>query len=164
MTRFTERTTAEAVVEAPRQAIWDVLVDPGLVARLTPFVRRITAAGDHWRWELTGLDVLGVKVAAQFTERMRLQHLERIGFTHDPPDGVRERSGVEGWYVLADRSTRDRGEATSLATSLEITLDLPLPTLSSPAVRRAMRGVIGTMGDRFSDNLLDHLGVVRRRN
>ena len=161
MTRFTESTSAEAVVEASRQAIWEVLVDPELVARLTPFVRRITANGDRWRWEMSGLDVLGVKVAPAFTELMRLQHPERIDFSHDPPPGAKERSGVEGWYVLGDASDA-RSTATRLATHLEITLDLPLPKVSRPAVSRAMKGVIGTMGDRFSRNLLDHLGAGRR--
>ena len=161
MTRFTAETDAQAVVEASRQAIWDVLVDPDLVARLTPFVQRITADGDHWRWEMSGLDVLGVKVAPQFTERKQFDDLARIDVSHDPPAGGKERSGVEGWYVLTDASD-ERGEATSLATNLQITLDLPLPKLSIPAVTRAMTRVIGTMGERFSQNLLDHLGVGQR--
>ncbi|MCW2766212.1 MAG: Polyketide cyclase / dehydrase and lipid transport [Nocardioides sp.] len=154
MARFSSRTSAEAVVAAPRQAIWDVLVDPDLVARLTPFLKRITADGDRWRWEMSGLDVLGLKVAPSFTERMVFDDLERIEFHHEPPPGTKERSGVEGWYQLTDV-----GAGTHLATSLEITLDLPLPKVSSPAVTAAMKGVMGTMGDRFSKNLLDHLGI-----
>jgi carbon monoxide dehydrogenase subunit G len=154
MTRFSATTQADAVVGASRQAIWDVLVDPDLVARMTPFVRRITADGEHWRWEMSGLEVLGVGVAPAFTERMVLRDLERIEFHHDPPAGTTERSGVEGWYELSEAEG-----GTRLVTSLEITLDLPLPKVSSPAVTRAMRGVMGTMGDRFSANLLDHLGA-----
>ncbi|MCW2795596.1 SRPBCC family protein [Nocardioides sp.] len=155
MARFSSRTSAEAVVAAPRQAIWDVLVDPDLVAKLTPFLKKITADGELWRWEMSGLDVLGLKVAPAFTERMVFEDLERIEFHHEPPTGTKERSGVEGWYQLTEV---DGG--THLATSLEITLDLPLPKLSSPAVTSAMKGVMGTMGDRFSKNLLDHLGIV----
>ncbi|MEI5673352.1 MULTISPECIES: SRPBCC family protein [Nocardioides] len=155
MTRFSAKTSAEAVVAAPRQQIWDVLVDPDKIAALTPFLKRVTADGEHWRWEMSGLDVLGVKVAPAFTERMVFDDLERIEFHHDPPAGEKERSGVEGWYDLSDAP--DGG--THLATSLEITLDLPLPKLSSPAVVATMKGVIGQMGDRFSANLLRELGI-----
>jgi carbon monoxide dehydrogenase subunit G len=155
MTRFSAHTSAEAVVAAPRQDIWDVLVDPALVARLTPFLDTITADGDRWRWEMSGLDLLGVKVAPAFTERMVFDELSRIEFHHDPPAGTTERSGVEGWYQLSDAE-----DGTRLATSLEITLDVPLPRLSAPAVTMAMKAVMGTMGDRFSKNLLEHLGVL----
>jgi carbon monoxide dehydrogenase subunit G len=158
MTRFTASTAAEAVVAAPRQQIWDVLVDPDKIAELTPFLKRVTAEGEHWRWEMSGLDVLGVKVAPAFTERMVFDDLERIEFHHDPPAGEKERSGVEGWYDLSDAEG-----GTHLATSLEITLDLPLPGLSRSAVVAAMKGVMGTMGDRFSANLLRELGVEQTR-
>jgi hypothetical protein len=156
MAVFKARTNAEAVVAAPRQAIWEVLANPDLVAELTPFLKRITADGELWRWEMSGLDVLGVKVAPAFTERMVFDELVRIDFHHEPPPGTTERSGVEGWYDLTDAE-----DGTHLATSLEISLDLPLPRASSPAVTAAMRGVMATMGDRFSQNLLDHLGVPR---
>ena len=155
MGTFTASTTAQAVVAAPRQRIWDALADPAVVAGLTPFVRSITAQGDHWTWELSGLEVAGLKVASRFTERMVLREPERIEFHHDPPSGTQERSGVEGWYALAE----DQPGSTRLATSLQITLDLPLPRLSSPAVTTAMKGVTATMGDRFSANLLRHLGI-----
>ena len=46
-------------------------------------------------------------------------------------------------------------DGTELVTELEITLDLPLPKASGRAVRAAMRKVIDTMGDRFSQRLLD---------
>ncbi|MGZ4447336.1 MAG: SRPBCC family protein [Nocardioides sp.] len=160
MTRFSARTEARAVVDASREDVWAALRDPDLVARLTPFVRRITAAttGDveHWHWELSGLDVLGVKVSPAFTERMTFDEPGRIEFTHAPPDGGTERSGVEGWYDLAEQ-----GDGTVLSTRLEVCVDLPLPRVSSVAVTTAMRGVMATMGERFSHRLLDHLGARR---
>ncbi len=155
MTTFTASTSARAVVPVPRARVWEVLVDPDLVARLTPFIGSIEPAGaDHWIWHLTGLTVLGRGFSATFTERMALDEGRRIEFTHDPPDGAQERAGVHGWYVLGDD---DAG--VLLEISLEICIDLPLPRVSGPAVRTAMRGVIATMGDRFSRNLLAHLGV-----
>ena len=152
MTRFSAGTKAEAVVTAPRAEIWRALTDPALVAELTPFVRRITADGDHWRWELTGLKVLGVGIEPAFTELMTYDEPQRIEFRHDPPDGEPERSGVEGWYELTEV---DQG--TLLVTSLEITLDLPLPRASSRAVKAAMSKVVDQMGERFSKGLLAHL-------
>jgi len=161
MASFSAKTRAEAVVLAPQQDIWDALVDPDLMARFTPFLKRITAQGEHWRWELSGLDVLGVKVAPAFTERMVFTEPVRIEFHHDPPAGATEKAGVEGWYRLTP-ADGEAGAATELVTELEITLDLPLPRASGRAVRTAMRAVIGSMGDRFSQNLLDHLGAEER--
>ena len=152
MTRFSAETRAEAVVTAPRAEIWRALTDPALVAELTPFVRRITADGDHWRWELTGLKVLGVGIEPASTELMTYDEPQRIEFRHDPPDEESERSGVEGWYELTEV---DQG--TRLVTSLEITLDLPLPRASSRAVKAAMSKVVDQMGERFSKGLLAHL-------
>ena len=156
MNRFTARTTASAVVAAERQAIWDALVDPALVARMTPFVRSIDADADRWFWQLSGLEVLGVGISPAFTEKMTFTDLEHIDFAHEPPVGSSERTGVNGWYRLAE----DEG-GTLLRTSLEVVVELPLPRLSSPAVTAAMKGVMATMGDRFSRNLLEHLGVRR---
>ena len=154
MTRFSAATQAQAVVAASREVIWSALTDPDLVAELTPFVRRITAHGPHWRWEMSGLTVLGVGVAPVFTERMVCDEPHRIDFRHDPPPDRRERSAVDGWYQL------DEVEGgTRLTTALEITLDLPLPRASGRAVRAAMGGVIDQMGARFSHHLLAHLGV-----
>jgi carbon monoxide dehydrogenase subunit G len=160
MATFSARTRAEAVVMAAQQDIWDVLVDPELMARFTPFLKKITAEGDHWRWEMSGLDVLGLKVAPAFTERMVFAEPDRIQFSHDPPAGAREKAGAEGWYQLAPADGHDL--ATRLVTELEITLELPLPKAAGRAVRATMRKVIDTMGDRFSQNLLDHLGIEER--
>jgi carbon monoxide dehydrogenase subunit G len=157
MSSFSAKTRAASVVLAPQQDIWDVLVDPVLMARFTPFLTRITADGDHWRWEMSGLNVLGLKVAPAFTERMVLTEPDRIEFHHDPPAGVEEKAGVEGWYSLTPTE-----DGTALVTELEITLELPLPKASGRAVRATMRKVIDTMGDRFSHRLLEHLGVEER--
>lgn len=154
MARFSADTRAQAVVAAPRSEIWAALTDPSLVAEMTPFVRRITADGDHWRWEMSGLSVLGVGVSPAFTEKMTYDEPERIEFRHDPPPGATERSAVEGWYELEEVEG-----GTRLTTSLEITLDLPLPKVSGRAVRATMNTVIDQMGERFSRNLLAHLGA-----
>jgi carbon monoxide dehydrogenase subunit G len=157
MSSFSAKTHAEAVVLAPQQEIWDALVDPALMARFTPFLKSITADGDLWRWQLSGLNVLGAKVSPAFTERMVFREPHRIEFRHDPPAGTTEQAGVAGWYALTPTD-----DGTELVTELEITLDLPLPKASGPAVRAAMRKVIDRMGDRFSENLLEHLGVEER--
>ena len=154
MTRFSADTRAQAVVAAPQDAIWDALTDPDLVARLTPFVRRIGGKGRHWRWDLAGLSVLGVGFSPSFTELMEYDEPRRIDFRHDPPAGVSERAAVAGWYELEEVE-----DGTLLTTSLEVTVDLPLPRASRPAVRAAMTAVLAQMGERFSRNLLDHLGT-----
>ncbi len=154
MTTFTAATRADAVIDASRDRVWSALTDPEVVAALTPFVRTIRAHGDHWCWEMTGLKVAGIGVAPSFTERMSYDEPSRIEFRHDPPPGSTERSAVEGWYALAEHEA-----GTRLDTSLEISLDLPLPRAARGAVRATMCRVIDQMGERFSKNLLAHLGA-----
>lgn len=174
MATFSASTSAEAVVPVSRDRVWAVLTDPDAVARLTPFLTGITAHTDErgddaplWRWTMTRIPVLGTAVDPEFTERMELTPTTRIDFHHEPPAGADERTGVEGSYTLADADVsevtdgRAEGatEATRLQTELTITVDLPLPKLSGPAVRTAMKGVMASMGSRFASRLLDELGV-----
>lgn len=155
MALFSSSTTADAVVPVERARVWQALTDPDVVAQLTPFIASIEAHGDdHWIWHLSGLSVLGKGFSATFTERMTLEEGKRIEFAHDPPRGAKERAGVHGWYALTDHA-----DGVLLETSMEITVDLPLPRVSGAAVRTTMRGVIHQMGDRFSKNLVQHLGV-----
>ena len=154
MSRFSATTESEAVVAAERAAIWAVLTDPVLLPKLTPLLRRIETDGDLWRWHLVGLSVLGIGISPVFTERMVFDAEKRIDYTHEPPAGAGERTGAEGSYVLADVEG-----GTHLAISLTLDVDLPLPRLASPAVTTVMQETMQRMGERFSANLLQHLGV-----
>lgn len=159
VSRFSATTESEAVVPAPRERIWEVLTDPVLLPQLTPLLRRIEVGdvedgAEYWRWHLVGLSVLGVGITPVFTERMVFTEGKRIDYTHAPPVGVTERTGAEGWYALADA-----GEGTHLSISLTLDVELPLSRLAAPAVRTVMSATMKTMGDRFSANLLRHLGV-----
>jgi hypothetical protein len=157
MAWFQTSTESEAVVRAKRADVWAALVDPGLLPRLTPFVRRIEVVDeDHWHWELTRVPILGASLQPTFTERMTFEEGTSIEFRHDPPSGVRERAGVEGWYHLEDVQG-----GTHLAISLGVRADLPFPKVAKPAVVGAMNAVLAGMGNRFSANLLKHLGVRR---
>ncbi len=155
MATFSTSNRSAATVTADVDAVWDVLTDPDLVARLTPFLQRVRAEGtSHWVWELTKVPVLGKSFSFTFRERMDFDPRTRIDFTHDPAPDADETAGVVGWYVLTEHS-----EGTHLETSMEITVDLPFPGLVRPAVTTAMKGVVAVMGQRFSHNLLQHLGA-----
>lgn len=155
MGSFTTSTHSGATVTAEVEQVWAALTDPVLLARLTPFLHRVTPQGDdHWVWEMSKVPVLGRSFSFTFRERMSFDEPRRIGFTHDPAPGAREAAGVEGWYALDPR-----GEHTHLETSLAITVDLPFPGLLRPAVTAAMKGVVALMGQRFSAHLLQHLGA-----
>jgi len=167
MASFTARKRAEAVVRASQQEIWDVLRDPDLMARFTPFLQSITESRDgeeiHWVWQMTGLDVAGIDLKPRFTEKMVFVEPDRIDFTHDPPtgDGARtEKTSVEGWYELSPADDVEPG-ATNLVIEMQITVDLPVPKVAGGVVRTAMAQVIDQMGDRFSANLLRHLGTTQ---
>lgn len=159
MTRFSATNESEAVVTADRGAVWGALTDPVLLPRLTPLLHHIEADGDRWRWEMAGISVLGARISPCFTEKMVFDEPSRIEYTHAPPSGSHERTGVEGWYQLDEHD-----EGTRLGISLTVTVDLPLSRLAAPAVQRVMEGVIERTGDRFAQNLLRHLGAreVRR--
>ena len=153
MARFTASTESTAVVRADRMAIWKALTDPDLLPRLTPYLAHIEVEGDHWRWEMVRLPVLNLTIAPSFTEQMTFVEGERIEFHHDPPPGVTEKAAAEGWYRLTDVEG-----GTCLEISLELAVDLPLPRAAGPAVNRVMKRVMDGMGDKFSRNLLAHVG------
>ena len=154
MAWFRASTTSDGVVPSSRDEVWAVLSDPDTVASITPFVRSISASGDLWRWEMTSLPVLGQAFTPCFTERMTFTDLSRIDFTHEPPAGSSERTGVEGCYTLTEVA-----EGTHLAIELTVDADLPMPRLAGPAVRAAMKTVMATMGVGFERSFRKQLGV-----
>lgn len=154
MATFSHTNRSEAVVAADPATIWAALTDPQLLVRLTPLLTGIDADGDVWRWHLTSISALGVGIAPVFTEQMTFTPTRRIAFVHRPPAGVREYTGVEGHYELEPAE-----HGTHLSVELTMSVELPLPRLSAPAVERVMRVTMARTGDRFSANLLRHLGL-----
>ncbi|HZZ49086.1 MAG TPA: SRPBCC family protein [Pseudonocardia sp.] len=154
MTRFSASNDSKAVVEADRSKIWAVLTDPDLLAELTPLLRRIDVDGEMWRWQLIRLSAAGVGVSTTFTERMHFDEGRRIEFSHEPPKGTTERTGVNGFYDLSDA---DGG--TALHIRLTMHVDLPLSRAAKPVVVGTMNRAMRHTGDRFAANLLKHLGI-----
>lgn len=154
MATFSATTRSQAVVAADGPRIWAALTDPHLLVRLTPLLTGIDADGDIWRWHLTSIAALGVGITPVFTEQMTFTPTSRIVFAHRPPPGVHEYAGVEGHYELepAEHGTR-------LTVELAMSVELPLPRLSAPAVQRVMSATMSRTGDRFSANLLRYLGL-----
>lgn len=156
MNRFQASTRSEAVVRADRSVIWAALTDPELLPRLTPFLESITVDGNHWCWQLQRIPVLHTSVVPAFTEEMTFEPEERIAFTHTPHPDREERAGAEGEYLLSDAPG-----GTRLAITLAVHVDLPLARVARPAVNTVMKGVMATMGHRFSHNLMAHVGAGR---
>lgn len=154
MTKFEATIESEATIDAARSEIWDALTDPALLAELTPLLCRVDADGQTWTWHMTRIAALGVSISPSFTEQMRFDEGRRIEYTHRPPDGVRERAGAEGWYELGDVEG-----GTRLSVRLTLCVELPLPRAAAGAVQRVMRSTMRRTGDRFSANLLRHLGA-----
>jgi carbon monoxide dehydrogenase subunit G len=155
MTLFTAGKHSSAVVPHDRSAVWDVLSDAALVAKLTPMVRSIEDHGSTWLWKLAPIEVLGRSIGLSFTEQMEFSPKERIAYTHAP--GSDERAGVQGTYTLADSGT-----GTALSIELGVDVDLPFPKLAKPAVQTSMHAVIAAMGAGFARNLERHLSAGRR--
>jgi carbon monoxide dehydrogenase subunit G len=155
VTRFQNRNRSEADLPVDREAIWEVLTDPGCLAALTPLIKTITADGDTWLWKLSGISALGVSVAPSFTEQMTFTPVERIEYTHAPPSGTTEKAGADGVYTLTELP--DGG--CRLFVDLTMWVDLPLPKLSRRAVERVMAESMQRAGDRFAENLYRHLDI-----
>jgi carbon monoxide dehydrogenase subunit G len=154
MSTFSATVKSGADISADREAVWKALTDPDLLPDLTPLLRSITADGDTWRWHMMRIAALGVSISPSFTEKMTFDDGHRIAYTHQPPAGARERAGAEGVYQLSDV---DGG--THLDIELTLCVDLPLPRAAAPAVQRVMRSTMNRTGDKFSANLLTHLGA-----
>jgi len=151
---FTAGIQGGALVPADRARIWAALTDPQLLPQLTPLLVRIEADGDLWRWHMMRISALGVGVNPVFTEQMRFQPMDRIDYRHAPPPGSQEYAGVEGSYQLTEVPA-----GTRLYAEMTMCIELPLPRAAAPAVQAVMRTTMARTRDRFSANLLRHLGL-----
>jgi carbon monoxide dehydrogenase subunit G len=155
VTWFSARNISVSTVPVSSQRIWELITDPHMLASLTPLVRSIEASGSVWTWTLNGIEGLGLRVEPVFTERMQFTEGRQIVFTHEPLRGVHERAAVEGTYDL----TPDGERSTGLKVDLVLSVDLPLPGLSRPAVERVMHSSMRLTGKRFASNLYEELGL-----
>ena len=143
------------MVPVSSDRIWAVLTDPAILAELTPLVRSIEASGARWRWRLHGVEALGMRVEATFTESMRFVDGTQIVFAHDPPAGEKERAAVDGVYDVTPTGPDD----THLQVDLTLSFELPLPRLSRPAVERVVLSTMRLTGQQFASNLYVRLGL-----
>ncbi len=155
MNTFSTRNLSVAVVPVNRGAVWEVLVEPDLLADFTPLIDTIEAEGDIWTWRLTGISGLGLTVAPSFTEQMTFIAPSRLDFHHVPPDGSTERAGANGTYVLTELGPR----LSRLEIDITVCVELPLPQLSRAPVERIMAVTADRAGDTFANRLYDHLGI-----
>ncbi len=155
MTTFESTNVSEGDVPASREQIWAVVTSPDCLAQLTPVIRRITADGDLWCWQLRTISALGAQVAPSFTEHMSFEDGKQLTFEHQPPAGKAERAGARGTYTLSDLP----GGGTRLSVDLTLQVELPLPAVSRRTVERVMARMMARTGEKFAENLYAHLGV-----
>ncbi len=155
MTWFSARTVSASTVPVSTDQMWDVLTDPTTLAELTPLVSSIEASGSQWLWTLNGIEALGTKIEAAFTETMEFNDGCQIVFTHDPPPGKREHAAVDGIYDLEAAGP----EVTDLRIDLKLSVDLPLPRLSRFAVEKIMLSTMRLTGQHFATNLYKRLDL-----
>lgn len=155
MATFSARNISTSTVPVTADQIWKQIADPASLTALTPLVRSIVVVeGDLWRWQLTGIEALGICVAPTFTERMQFIEPRLIRFNHETANGERERAGADGTYELTQR-----GDGTELKVDIALTVELPLPRLSAGAVERVMKASMQRTGKRFAVNLYHRLGL-----
>lgn len=151
MNRFHARNRSAATLAATVDQVWDILVDPDLLVRFTPNLKRIDVDGDRWTWHLTRLPVLSAAIEPSFTEVMEFDKPHRIGFRHDETR-TDEHAGVDGEYLI-----RPVSEGTEVSIDIGIWADLPLPRLARPAVERVMSTIVAGMGYRFGQHVRRHI-------
>jgi carbon monoxide dehydrogenase subunit G len=148
---FSSSRSDTADVPHPVEAVWDVLVDPDAIARMTPMVSRIMADGDQWTWCLQGVPLPGRALDLSMVETMKFTPQTRIDFTHGPLERHLQ-AGAEGHYGLEPIEA-----GTRLTIDLTISARLPIPGVARPAVTTAMAQVLRQMGTRFAANMLREL-------
>ncbi|MFT7473967.1 MAG: carbon monoxide dehydrogenase subunit G [Verrucomicrobiales bacterium] len=153
MTQFSARTISASTVPVPSDQIWEILTDPDSLAELTPLIRSIEASGSRWLWTLNGIEALGMRVEAAFTESMEFTDERQIVFTHDPPQGKKEHAAVEGIYDLTPAGPN----STDLRVDLTLSVELPLPRMARPAVERVILATMRATGRQFASNLYQRL-------
>ncbi|CAN5360741.1 hypothetical protein BH23ACT9_BH23ACT9_16170 [soil metagenome] len=151
MPTFSQTVLSDDRIKATPEEVWAVLVDPVMLAKLTPLVDTITVEGERWTWRLTTVNGLGLTAAPEFTTVMRLGEGRRIDFEPDPQSG--ERATAKG-FLTVDVD----GDETILAIDVTASVDLPLPRMMSKPVRSIMFSTMKAGGSRFARNLLRHLG------
>lgn len=151
MTRFAQRVISTDRIRVQPEAVHEVMTDPALLARFTPLIDHIDVHGDRWRWQLAGINAMGISIAPALRTLMDID-TRRIRFRPDPT--ASEMATATGELSVA----HDGSDHTKLAIDLLATVDLPLPSLAGGAVRKVMFQMIKAGGSRFADNLLRHLG------
>ncbi len=154
MAIFTARNVSASLVPVSAERIWTHISDPVSLTALTPLVRSIVVDGNLWRWQLAGIEALGVHVAPAFTERMEFIEPRLIRFNHQAREGEHERAGADGTYELTPQ-----GDGTELKVDIALTIELPLPRLSAVAVEKVMKTSMQRTGKRFAVNLYHRLGL-----
>lgn len=155
MTQFSARTISASTVPVSSNKIWKILTNPDALAELTPLIRSIEASGSRWLWTLNGIEALGMKVEAAFTESMEFTDERQIVFTHDPPQGKKELAAVEGIYDLTPAGPN----STDLRVDLTLSVELPLPRIARQAVERVILATMRVTGRQFASNLYERLGL-----
>ena len=154
MAIFSARNISASTVPVTADRIWAQISDPVSLTALTPLVRSIVVQGELWRWQLSGIEALGISVAPEFTERMELIEPRLIRFSHQPSVDEHERAGADGTYELTPQ-----GDGTRLKVDIALKVELPLPRLSAGAVERVMKASMQRTGKRFAFNLYHRLGL-----
>jgi len=149
---FSSSRLAEAVVDGPIESVWELLVDPSVLARHTPFISTIRDLGDDkWCWSLSGITYPGGHFGATFIEEMTFMPTTRIDFRPDP-DAGNQRAGATGTYTLTEDGPR-----THLRIELTVSIQLPAPKAARRLIEPAMHSVIAYMGDSFAKGFVREL-------
>ncbi len=151
MRTFAQRITSNDRIRIERDPLHAILVDPDMLAQLTPLVQSIEVRGDRWEWQLIGINALGIKAAPRFTTVMDIAET-RIAF--EPADDTDELAAATGAITVEP----DGDAHTVVAIDLTATVELPLPRLATRAVQSVMFSTMKAGGARFAENLLRHLG------
>lgn len=151
LNNFSLTRREEIVIDQEIDDVWNLLLQPDVWVRHTPYLRAITVLHeDHWQWEIADISWPGGNLVAVMTEKMRPTSPRCLTFTHQPGDRP-EVAGADGRF---DLSPVQEGRSTLLDFTMTVTARLPLPRGGSSVVQAAMGPVVTKMLRSFVRGLV----------
>lgn len=140
-------------IAAPVDHVWGQISDvDGLVHTMQSMRGYDHVGDDRYHFTMKTYSALGYRVSPAATVRVRWHPPDRITF--EPTDEALERAHATGGIELEPIDDA----VTTARIHLDLTVELPIPSLLGPPAAAMMRHELGAGFDRFLDRLRTRAG------
>lgn len=147
MTRVSASVERSVGVDAAPRQVWAVVADVRQLGDLMPDVERYERVDGGWRWVMVEQRRLGQRFQPRFTVRYELDEPERVRF--ERVSGAGDSADAGGEITVRG----GRAAATDLTFRLDLTVDVPVPSLLTGTVRAMLTDEIRRLADGFLANV-----------